>query len=212
MADLITPDQIAALLGDSNADEDVLQMYIDFAVGELEAWLGRPISVQEFEEEYVADVDGKVFLQHTPVVSVDSVVTDAGDTIDADLYTTTTWGLEDFFYFAGPVYEFDLDDLDWPYHQYITVTYQAGLDTPNAVNSVIANAVMRKYRERTVDMAKDSDGSTGLEEIRVEDYALKYSTGDSSSAMYNGTGNSILMFRSENDFMAIKRYKRRSFA
>lgn len=212
MADLVTPDTIITLLGDDDADEDVIQIYIDLAVGEIEAWLGRPISVQTFEEEYIPDTDGKIFLHHTPVVAVTEVSID-GDVLDEDLYTTTSWGIEDFFYFAdfiSPVYDFDLDDLE--FERYVTVIYQAGLDTPQAINSVIVNAVIRKYRERGVDITKASEGSTGLEEIRVEDYALKYATGDMSSAMYNGTGNSLMMFRSENDFMAIKRYKRRSFA
>lgn len=212
MADLITPDQIMLLLGDENADEDVLQMYIDFSVGEIEAWLGRPISVQTFEEEYVPDVDGKIFVQNTPVVSITSVEVD-GDVISSDLYSATVWGVEDFYYFnTFASYEFDLEDLDFPYERPAIVTYTAGLDTPMAVNSLIAEAVLRKYRERLVDIGKDADGTTGIDEIRVEDYAVKYGKGSATSAMYNGTGNSILMFRSENDFMPIKRYKRRSFA
>lgn len=212
MADLITADDIILLLGDEDADPDVLDMYIDFAVGEIEAYLGRPITVETFTEDIYPDVDGKVFLLNTPVVSVVSVDYD-GDTVDSDLYTTTPWGIEDLFYVAraGHIIEWDpLEGYPGFSDAVMSVEYTAGLDTPNAVNSVIASGVVRKYRERAVDIGRDVEGSTGLTEIRVEDYQRKFS--DSDQGYYGTGGSGILIFKAESDFAPIKRYKRRGFA
>jgi hypothetical protein len=212
MADLITTDTIITLLGDDDADEEVLQIYVDLAVGEIEAYLGRPISVQTFEEDVYPDVDGKAYLLNTPVVSVTSVSYD-GDVVEPDLYTTTPWGLEDLYYVAraGHVVEWDpLEGYPGFTDAVVTVEYTAGLDTPMAVNSVIAAGVIRKYRERRAEMERTQDGTTGLKEVRVEDYQYKFT--DDTTGMYGSGANAILMFRSEQDFMPIKRYKRRGFA
>ena len=212
MADLVTPDTIITLLGDDSADEDVIQTYIDFAVGEIEAYLGRPISIQSFEEDIYPDVDGKAYFLNTPVVSVTSVSYD-GDVIESDLYTTTPWGLEDLYYVAraGHVVEWDpLEGYPGFTDAVVTVEYTAGLDTPQAVNSVIAAGVIRKYRERAAEITRSDDGTTGLKEVRVEDYQYKFQ--DDTTGLYGSGANAILIFRSESDFMPIKRYKRRSFA
>lgn len=212
MADLVTTDTIITLLGDDDADEDVIQLYIDFAVGEIEAYLGRPISVQSFEEDIYPDVDGKAYFLNTPVVSVTSVSYD-GDVIDVDLYTTTPWGLEDLYYRAraGHVVEWDpLEGYPGFTDAVVRVEYTAGLDTPQAVNSVIVAGVIRKYRERSAEIGRATDGSLGLKEVRVEDYQYKFQ--DDATGMYGSGANAILIFRSESDFMPIKRYKRRSFA
>lgn len=212
MADLITTDTIITLLGDDDADEDVLQTYIDFAVGEIEAYLGRPISIQTFEEDVFPDVDGKAYLLNTPVVSVTSVSYD-GDVVEADLYTTTPWGVEDLYYVAraGHIVEWDpLEGYPGYTDAVVTITYTAGLDTPQAVNSVIAAGVIRKYRERAADISRDTDGMSGIKEVRVEDYQYKFH--DDSVGLYGSGANSILIFRAEQDFMPIKRYKRRGFA
>lgn len=212
MADLITSDTIITLLGDDAADEDVLNIYIEFAVGEIEAYLGRPVSIQEFEETIFPDVDGKAYLMNTPVVSVSSVDY-AGDVIDPDLYTTTPWGLEDLYYVGRAGYVVEWDPLEgYPGFQdpVVTVAYSAGLDTPSAVNSVIAAGVIRKYRERAAQINQDLDGSGGLKEVRVEDYQYKFQ--DDTVGLYGAGGNNVLIYRSEQDFLPIKRYKRRGFA
>lgn len=212
MADLITSDDIILLLGDNTADEDVLDLYITYAVGEIEAYLGRPISVQTFTEDVYPDVDGKAFLLNTPVVSVTSVTYNS-EVIDADLYTTTPWGVEDLFYVAraGHIVEWDpLEGYPGFNDAVATIVYTAGLDTPQAVNSVIAGGVIRKYRERDGEIDRATAGANELKEVRVEDYQYKYK--DDTTGLYGSGASPLLIFRSENDFLSIKRYKRRGFA
>ena len=215
---LITVDDIETLLGENltSDDESVIELYIQFAVGEIEAWLGRPISIKTFEEEVLADADGRVYLANTPVVSVTSITVD-GELKDDDFYTVTPWGLEDVYYRSrgGVVDYWELGEsqkvVDEFYEPEILVEYTAGLDTPDGVNSVIAAAVIRKWQERRAQIAKAESGAEFVEQIKVEDYFIKYEdTTTFQTSSYVAGANPMTMFRSDKDFVTIKRYKRRS--
>ena len=209
---LITSDDIALLLGVtySGDDEDRVNLWIDLAIGELEAWLGRPIQVESFTEVVIADADGRVFLSNTPVVSISSVEVD-GTTLDPDSYTVTPWGLEGMWpRNQYGVIDYGLDDYDDFDDPEITVEYTAGLDEPNGVNSVIAFGVMRLWGEAEARAATQANEVTGIEEMRVEDYSLKFYDGDTfQSSSYGSGANPLTVFRSDKDFNSIKRYKKR---
>ena len=211
---LIEVDDIADLLGVklTTNEETVVEYYLDFAKGELEAYLGRPIEVESFTETVVADADGRIYLSDTPVESVSSVTIN-GEEQSTDFYRVTPWGIE--LGLTGTSYsssEFGLDSsyLFDLYDADIVVDYMAGLDTPAAVNSVMAAVVMRAWRDRQSSLQQSEDGHTGIKEIRVEDYAVEYDIGSRNSSYYSGGGNPITMFRHEADFIPVKRFKRRS--
>lgn len=206
MAELITVDELMTLIGGtfSADDEDVLQMYLDFAVGELETYLGRPVTIQEFTEDVVPDASGDVFLSQTPVHSISSIQVDGVES-EPYMYTVTPWG---FKYAAHPS-NFYLGYST--YESFITVTYEAGLDTPASVNSVIANVIIRQWNERVTQANRVATGTSGLAELRVEDYARKFHD-QSGSNMYAVGANAIHLFRHDGDFLPVRRYKRRSFA
>lgn len=215
---LITVDDIETLLGEnlSSDDESVIELYIQFAVGEIEAWLGRPISIKTFEEDVLADADGRIYLANTPVVSVTSITVD-GQLKDDNFYTVAPWGLEDVYYRSrgGVVDYWEFGEsqkvVDEFYEPEILVEYTAGLDTPDGVNSVIAAAVIRKWQERRAQIAKAEGGAEFIEQIKVEDYFIKYEdTTTFQTSSYVAGANPITMFRSDKDFITIKRYKRRS--
>lgn len=216
---LISVDDIATLLGETldSDDETVIELYINFAVGEIEAWLGRPISVTSFSEDVIADADGIIYLSNTPVVSVTSITIDS-EVQDLANYNTMPWGIE-APYFKSRVGVIDywtegdrvISDFDEFYEPEIIVAYTAGLDTPDGVNSVIASAVIRKWEERKTTIQKAAAGSTGIEKLRVEDYAIEYESGNTFQTSSYGSGaNPMTMFRSDKDFNSIKRFKRRS--
>ena len=215
---LISVDDIETLLGEnlSSDDESVIELYIQFAVGEIESWLGRPISIKTFEEDVIADADGRIYLAHTPLVSVTSITVD-GEVKDDNFYTVTPWGLEDVYYRTrgGVIDYWELGEsqkvVDEFYEPEIIVEYTAGLDTPDSVNSLIASGVIRKWQERRAQIAKSESGADFIEQIKVEDYFIKYEdTTTFQTSSYVAGANPMTIFRSEKDFINIKRYKRRS--
>lgn len=215
---LITVDDIVALIGDSTIDSDdetILQMYLDFAQGELEAWLGRPVTVESFTEIAVADVDGRVYLPNTPVVSVTSVTIN-DEVQDTDFYTVVPWGIEFSFVNAPMTTTLELESsyaYDGLNEPEITVVYTAGLDAPNVVNSALAAVVIRQWNERRSLMAKDAADALGVKEMRVEDYSVEYHPDSTSgNTNYSAGANPITLFRHDADFNSVKRYKRRAVA
>jgi hypothetical protein len=217
---LITVDEIEMLLGVtfSAEEESVIELYINFAVGEIEAWLGRPVSVQSFQEDVIADADGRVYLSNTPVVAVTSITVD-GEVKEDDFYLVTPWGLENIYYRTrgGVVDYWELGDpqkvVDEFYEPEIIVEYTAGLDTPDGVNSVIAAGVIRKWNERKTQLAKDDNDANAINQIRIEDYFIKYEDATTfQTSSYIAGSNPITIFRNDADFNSIKRFKRRSIA
>ena len=212
---LIEIDDIADLLGVTFTvnEETVVEYYLDFAKGELEAYLGRPLEPEAFTEIVVPDADGNIYLSNTPVQTIASV--SVGSTLtDSDYYTVMPWGLRmDFvsnqYNSIGTdsgdlVYLYDFEEVEY------TVDYTGGLDTPAAVNSVLAAVVMRAWRDRVQDIQQTNASVVGVKEIRVEDYSIEYDTTSQNSAYYRAGANPITMFRSEADFLPVKRFKRRS--
>jgi len=212
---LISVDDIVAIIGDTTIDSDdetILQFYIDFAQGELEAWLCRPITVETFTTVAVSDADGRVYLPNTPIVSVTSVTI---ETIlqDTDYYTITPWGLEmGFSSYASSLTSESAYLYDWKEPE-ITVVYTAGLDAPQAINSAIVGVVIRQWNERKAGLAKDASSALGIKEMRVEDYSIEYDAGGTNDySAYSSGATPIIMFRSDADFNSVKRFKRRSIA
>lgn len=215
---LVTVDDIELLLGQTldSDDESVIDMYINFAVGEIEAWLGRPITIKSFEEEVIPDADGKIFLLNTPVVSIETVTVD-GMVKPDNFYLATPWGIENVYYKnrGGVVTYWELSDpqrvVDQFYEPEVLVSYTAGLDTPDAVNSVIAAGVIRKWNERKAQLIRMEAGADSIDQIKVEDYFIKYESASTfQTSSYIAGANPITIFRSDKDFVTIKRYRRRS--
>ena len=212
---LIEIDDIADLLGVTftTNEETVVELYLDFAKGELEAYLGRPLEPESFTEIVVPDADGNIYLSNTPVQTIASV--SVGSTLtDSNYYTVMPWGLRmDFvsnqYNSIGTdsgdlVYLYDFEEVEY------TVDYTGGLDTPAAVNSVLAAVVIRAWQDRVKNIQQTNASVVGVKEMRVEDYSIEYDTTLSNSAYYNSGGNPITMFRSEADFLPVKRFKRRA--
>jgi hypothetical protein len=217
---LITVDDIELLLGQTldSDDETVIDMYITFAVGEIESYLGRTITIQSFTEEVIPDADGRAFLSNTPVITVDSVSVD-GESKPTDYYIVTPWGLENIYYKnrGGVITYWDLSDpqrvVDQFYEPEIVVEYTSGLDTPDAVNSLIAAGVIRKWNERKTQIDRMNSGGDGINQIKVEDYFIKYEDSNTfQTSSYIAGANPITIFRSEKDFINIKGFRRRSIA
>lgn len=214
MATVTTASDIETLIGRSLTAEETteVEMYIEFAIGEIEAWLGRPVTVQTFTgEKYIADHNGRCFFLNTPVVSITSLTVN-GESISSpeDYITVMPYGFDGLWE----------QDIEWPgvndgeidrpgyYGSEVTVTYTAGLDFPQAIKSLVTRAVWRKFNQAVAERAKLSEGHHGISKIEVEDYTLEY---DHQAASSRSSGSSsINMFESDTDFKSIKRYRRRT--
>jgi len=199
-----------ALTGD---EETEIQMYIDFAIGEIEAWLGRPVTLTQFEDEQVLpDANGACYFKNTPVVSVESL-TISGDVIStpSDFVTLTPYGFDNLWEqsnLATPPLTLDAVDRVGYYGAEVLVSYTAGLDFPQAVKSLVTRGVLKKFKEELGSRARLNSGHIGLKKIQVEDFMTEYERPLASSRS-SGT-SSIAIFESETDFWSIRRYKRRS--
>lgn len=207
MPDLITPDEISTLTGVTfdGDDEDLVTLLILFAVGEIETWLGRPVSIQSFMEYVRPDSEGRVYLEKTPVVEVESVTLD-GVGITSNYYGVTTWGLEywDYAYSFTDIYTDDYLNTA------LLVEYRAGLDTPMAVNSVIAAGVANAYTDKKTKAKIAASGHAGVKELTVEDYTVKYEGSAAAKTAYAAGATPLTIFASEADFFTIKRLKKRT--
>lgn len=205
MARIIDSDDIAMLLGVTftQEEEDVVDQLIEFAVGEVEAYLGRPVEIRKFTDDVYPNADGRVYLPQTPVREIISVHS-GSNLIDPTGYEVATWGLNALY---APLNDIVLAD---PYDGYLRVVYEAGLDAPAAVNSLIANGVIRKWNERSVDLTVSSTTGSHIRQVTVEDYSYKLDTGSTNNyTAYAATANPITIFRSEKDFLTIRRFRKR---
>lgn len=170
----------------TTAQQAMVEDLIDLIEGELAEYLDRPLEPTVFEaERYVVNLtEPTIFLKHTPLISVDTVVAD-GMAVDPVMFTTRSWGLD----FAGfntlaindPVIwtpttahfgwwqapdVLALASGDYPQGVW-EITYTAGLDgrNINSIRSVLIKAIRR-------ELASIFRGYNGIySSIKVEDYS-----------------------------------------
>lgn len=208
---LVTVTEIAALLGISPTplQEQQLDLYRTMAIGEIEGWLGRPISPQTYtDEEVFPDASGNIYVNMTPVIEVTEMRLDDAP-VETDTYQVTPWGVKGFYRdyrFSQTVWS------DW-YTLGLTVTidYVAGLETPDAVNSLIANGVANKFRNANAANSLSVAGHTDVKAIKVEDYSIEYKTTNTNASLYAARTSPLLIFGNVADFAPIAGFKKRAF-
>lgn len=214
MADMVTTEDIRILMlkSEFTADETAAcEMYIDMAIGEIEAWLGRPVTVQAFTESHFPDALGTIYLNKTPVVSVTSVT--VNDTLEADdFFTVTSYGLENIFEQSYDYATISANEIDTNaiYGATVVVEYTGGLDFPMAVRSLVLRSVIAAMHRGKAEAARDEAGAVGARKIQVQDYTIEYERAASSSR--SGGNSALSMFQSDSDFATIKRYKKTQVA
>lgn len=197
---LVTVDDINTFLGGGLTGDQLAQLEIilDMAIGEIEAYLGRSIEQDEFVEEVDVDSEGRIFLTNTPVTEVESVSL-LGCEIPANEWTHRVWGVE----ILGTTSLF--------YGDIVEVVYSSGLSEKaiRAINSILLFGVTEKYKSIPSAATLSSSGDSDIKSVRVEDYEYTKETKAGAMAKYYASQASpIPVFASERDFMAIKRYKR----
>lgn len=135
-----------------------LQMVLDGFQGDVEAYLGRPIEIRDFIDEYDwTGGDDFLRLRQSPVASVQDItaetITSAGtvtDRLEVDFYTVTSWGI------AG------LATIPATYPYILVVSYRAGLDLTNkryvGIRNLILNATKRWYYQEINHVMQQTQG------------------------------------------------------
>lgn len=158
-APLVTPAEVALYTKHTFSPDDELfaSMVIDMLTGDLETWLGRPLTVQTFTEIHTMESDQvAIFLKNSPVASVASVVVSPAAspvTLEPVNYLVWPWGIQ----FEDPTFQLVFTPS---YAQFsalegvqVQVTYTGGKDGRNLrdVRGTIIRAAAREY------LARDSD-------------------------------------------------------
>jgi hypothetical protein len=215
MATMVTVDDIETLYGQTltTAERAEVEMYIGFAIGEVEAYLGRPVTATTVEDEKILpDADGACYFKITPVIGPSvSALTINGQVIadPENFITVTPWGIDNIWEqtLEIPTLETNTIDRVGYYGAEVLVSYTGGLDFPEAIKGLVTRGVLRKYAESAGNRLRNSQGHAGLKKIQVEDYMIEYERPLASSRS-SGT-SAITIFESETDFWSIKRYKKR---
>jgi hypothetical protein len=220
MADMITAQEIALLTGQELDAENIqrIELLIEFSLGEIEAYLGRPVTVREFEEKMVPDHHGTCYFSMTPVVTIDDLEINGTAYVPDELVTKTPFGFTDLWNgynsfgsaITPSMLSYGYSGRQDVYGADIFVRYTAGLDFPSVIRSLVARGVARKSLEDEGNRVRREEGHTGMRRIQVEDFMVEYDRPLASSRS-SGT-SSILVFESETDFYPIRRLKRRGFA
>lgn len=137
---------------------------IDDLQGTLEAWLGRPVTVRTFTNTIPLappHYDGRrLFLPHTPVVSVTSADVDGSLLVDGTDYAVRSWGLDRLVLVPTAT----LGTLPT-----ISVTCTAGLDPDDrrhrAVRGVLLDAACRETQ-------KLLEGATTSGRVTIDGYSV----------------------------------------
>jgi hypothetical protein len=126
---------------------------IDMLTGELEAWLGRPVTVRGFTEDHRVDWDQwTLHLRRTPVVEVSGVVhVPSMAAVPASSYVVREWGL-DFRPAQTWVPAFEARSVTGPVT--LRVTYRAGIDglREEAIRAALTRAAAREWLARLNDV------------------------------------------------------------
>ena len=228
---LLTIENIESYIGRqfSNAETPRVELLLDLAIGEIEAYLGRPVGETQFTEEVEIDEGGRVFLDNTPVISVESVSVN-GDTVDEDYWKPTKWGLQYMSNYHG-TYDPVMIGNNY-YGELITVEYTAGFNH-RAINSLLLFGVLEKLKDPSLTAVESSSSSSSggncfpfdengdmihvpdndfggvVKRVRVEDFEVEYESASSNSVkMYASQASSLLIFPSDLDFLSIKKFRR----
>lgn len=208
---MITVEDIATLMQTelTPAQEAAVELYIELAIGEIEAYLGRPVTIREFTDNAYPNAYGSVFLKETPVVTIDAININ-GDDVSDTYFTMTSYGLENIFDNSWPYKPITANTIDTNhlYEAELVVTYTAGLDFPTAVKALVASAVIRRMRSDASELTKSSLGAGGARMIKVQDFQIEYERVASSSV--SGGNSALSMFQSLADFATIERYRKRN--
>lgn len=208
MADAITTDDISTLFpGTELTTAEIARaaLYIDFAEGEIESWLGKPLELTSFTETIYPEASGAVYFKNRPVVSLESFTVNGDTNLDATSITVVAYGLENIWdlTWAGVAADIYTVWTDGVYGGEVTVTYTAGLDYPEAVRSLVAGAVIKRLMSDRALALRDASSGQGVKSLRVEDYEIAFENTN------NAVGSGILMFPNpEMDFKSIRRLKR----
>lgn len=207
---MITADEIATLMQTefTPAQTAAAELYIELAIGEIEAYLGRPVTIREFTDNVYPDYNGTIFLRETPVVTIESITVN-GEVVADDHFTFTPYGLTNIFentWRYKPITANTID-INHLYEAELTVSYTAGLDFPAAVKALVASAVIRALRTGTTELTKTTLGASGARRIQVQDFQIEYERVASSSV--SGGTSALSLFGSIADFATIERYKKR---
>jgi hypothetical protein len=215
MAQAITSDDIEILFGRELTDieTDMAEMYISFAEGEIENYLGRPIQPATFQEKIFPDADGVAYFKKTPVLNIHDLTVN-GLVVDTDFLTHVSYGVENVWDQILNVRSYEIDQLpyDYIYGATVEVRYSAGLDYPDEIRSLIASSVLNKMRIELSRIAIEAQtgssgsGGFGVKRISVDDYEVEYFNAMSSGN--NAAMSSLAMFPSPAEFITIKRFKR----
>lgn len=206
MADTPTLDEIATLMGRSLTaeEEELAALYIEFAEGEIETWLDRPIHPTAFtDENYFPDANGTVYFKNTPVISLDRLVVN-GTTENNNFFTLTTYGLENIFEQSWDYATWDgtTIDYDYLYGPTLIVDYTAGLDYPVAIKSLVSRVVVAGLRENAQTVWQSGTNAYGVKQVQVEDFMVTFFPLDAAG--------SVSMFSDPDAaFKSIKRLKKR---
>lgn len=218
-SDILSLTQLEAILGRSMDPDEATsaELYIENAVGEIEAWLGRPVTPTEFvDEEHFPDNNGTIYFTTTPVISLDELSVD-GEAQDLDYFTVTKYGIEGVW----DVIDFSPGPIDiagsLTGEPVILVSYTAGYPIGGplfiAVRSLVTNGVVGMLSERGAFMSRTSNSSHGARRIAVEDFEVDYGSSDSHASSSTGaSGGAVARIFSDSALSSIKRYKRRGFA
>lgn len=207
MADALTVDDIELFFGRTLTDSEraATQFYIDFAEGEIETYLGRPIHIGDYEENCFPDVGGSIYLRNTPVVSI-TAITVNGETKDTNALTQTSYGLENAFEIFWSWLPFDIDhvDSDFIYGGAFVIGYTAGLDYPQSIKSLVSAAVVQRLGQDVAFSRREAQGALGVKTVKIEDYQITYENPITGNSFTSG----LSMFGGDEDFKTIRRFKK----
>jgi hypothetical protein len=209
MATPVTSSDVAILLQRelTEAEEAAVELYIEMAEGEIEAYLGRPIKPTAFEEEgYFPNADGVIYLRNTPVISVEALSVNGETLAPTSALTVTSYGLENawgLMYDYIPYVDREVNPQDY-YGATATVSYTAGLDYPAGIRALVLSSVLKRFQADATNNANVAAGTAGTKRIKAEDFEQEWFN---TTVVMSGTSG-LSMFASDADFNSIRRYKR----
>lgn len=156
------------------SEDAAVALILDLMQGELEMITNRPLGPKVITGEIARRVGDQVFLNKTPVISVQSVTSVGSSTlVDATTYKVRPWGLlmggsalDDAF---APL-EWESQGLEYQDAEY-KVNYTAGLSTADwryqGAKSLLMSRAIRVIN-------KAADDAIGVDRLTQEGYAASY--------------------------------------
>ncbi len=215
MAQPVTSDDIEILFGRelTDSETDMADLFIGFAEGEIESYLNRPIMQRVFSEVIFPDGNGVAYFKQTPVTNILTLSVN-GSVVPATYLTHSPYGLENVFEQILVIRPYGIYEIpyDFIYGATIEVTYQAGLDYPPEIRSLVAQAVTSKMRVELARQALETStgsgggGGIGIKRIKADDFETEYF--NSATTSNNAAISVMTMFPSEADLRIVRGLKR----